>query len=476
MEAVLALAVISMIGVAVMGQIFYGQQTTFFSGDAARATFIAEEAIGILKNIRDDRFSMLDSQKHGLQKISGIWQLIDDPDIVDDYFKREITIEDVDGNRKNITVNVSWPHSALVAGPLPHEVSFTSRFTNWFPSIEDWSQPFIAGDFDFTSGNSGANNHNVLSLVVVNNYLYAGNAQSNGKEFIIIDLSEEPTLAIAGTLNLAGNPNRIAVAENYSYIGSTANTEELQVIDIKDKNSPTLGATFDLTTKNSGADNKQVLALDVSDNTLVMGRGKSAGKEFLVFNIQNPLAPDLIGKMDLSGGAHDLRISGNTVYVATDDANEELQVVDIADLTTPVKVSGLNLDDSMAGTALDFRSSRLYFGRERSTADDAKELASIDISDATPRLLSEFDIGDNNADVNHVSFTSADNLVFLLTTDSAADFRVVEVSASGGLSAFSQLDTEGVPKQADYSPLAKKMFVGGHSNPEIQIIAPKLNF
>ena len=468
-ELILSLTIIVLVSTALLGEVFYGQKNTLVSGSINRAGALAQEGIEIIKNIRDASFFDLDATAKSLNfsPANKTWSLSQAPELIDGIFRREIKITDLGTDRKEVTVTVSNINTPAANFQL------ATRFANWFNSIEDWSQISLGGSFDFTPENSGANNHNAQTVSANGNYLYIGNANSNGKEFVVLNLSDAPNLSIEGAMDLDGSPAAVAVLGNYVFVSSGSNTQELQVVNVVNPTNPVLAASFNLTSGNSGNENNDAIAISASGNSLVLGRENSAGQELFVFDISNPSQPILNGKSHLNGSPKDLKIIGNKVFAASTDDNQELQVIDISDPTLPFLVIAVNLDqgdDDEDGLSLDGNATRLYLGREDSVS--APEFYIFNITNPSqPVLGASFDLGKDN-EVVHISLSEDNSKAFILTNEKDT-FQVINIS-NDYPTLLSSVNLNGSPNQADYSPIVQKMFVVGHANPEIQIISPAL--
>lgn len=125
-EIILASSVFVLFLTAFSGALYYGIQSSTFAGDRARAVMIAEEGLEAARNIRNINFSNLWSGTHGLAYSNNAWSFSGTQDVVDIY-TRQIVVTDVDANRKNIIVTVTWPQTSDRMG----SVALTGRFTNW---------------------------------------------------------------------------------------------------------------------------------------------------------------------------------------------------------------------------------------------------------------------------------------------------------------------------------------------------------
>lgn len=132
-EVLLAATVFAFLVTAVMGAIVYGRISNADAGDHNRALMLAEEGLEATRNIRDANFSNLTNSTFGLVQSGGVWTLSGASDTTG-IFTRTVAISAVDGDRKSITVTVSWGSQ---------QVSVTGRLTNWAAALPITSGPIM---------------------------------------------------------------------------------------------------------------------------------------------------------------------------------------------------------------------------------------------------------------------------------------------------------------------------------------------
>jgi len=129
-EVMLAVALFSIVVVAVGGALIYGNQSAATAGARARASMLAEEAKEVLRNQRDASFANIAAGTYKLVKTGADWQLVattpSSPETIDS-FTRLITITSVDANTASAVITVNWQQTLQRAG----NVTLTTRFTNW---------------------------------------------------------------------------------------------------------------------------------------------------------------------------------------------------------------------------------------------------------------------------------------------------------------------------------------------------------
>ena len=99
-EVILSTALFALLVTALVGAFLYGQESTAFAGNHARAVSFAEEGLEVVRNIRDAGFSNLTDGTFGLAVSGNQWTLSTSTDSMD-IFTRQITIASLtkDGTR-----------------------------------------------------------------------------------------------------------------------------------------------------------------------------------------------------------------------------------------------------------------------------------------------------------------------------------------------------------------------------------------
>lgn len=135
-EIILSVAVFVLIATAIVGAFFYGQESSILFGNRIQAILLAEEGLEAVRNIRDYNFAGLLPGTYGLTIINGNYNLSGNSDIVD-IFTRQITVSDIDANKKQVTSEVAWNQNQQRNG----NISLTTYLTNWkeTTSISDCS-------------------------------------------------------------------------------------------------------------------------------------------------------------------------------------------------------------------------------------------------------------------------------------------------------------------------------------------------
>lgn len=132
-EVILAATVFAFLTTALVGSFVYGRASTANSGDRDRATYLAEEGLEAVRNIRDAAYANIPGTDgtYYLGQSGNIWTIGSTPEAaIDGIYTRQVVVASAGVDRKNITVNVSWTNAGVT-----RQASAVTRLTNWSASI-----------------------------------------------------------------------------------------------------------------------------------------------------------------------------------------------------------------------------------------------------------------------------------------------------------------------------------------------------
>lgn len=469
-EIMLGVGILALIVTATAGAFSVAQQSLALLSVRSRAIDIAEEGLEAARNIRDEAFAGLTTGNNGIATTSDRYNLSGTSDVVDGLFTRVVNITQPNNVRRNITSTVTW----TLRDSQTASVQLMSQLADWRRKGAGGA-PALCASYDLTTVNSGSNTADGISVAFKNPYLYLGRQSNPGDNFFVFDETVPSAPVLKGSLALSGDPNVMMATGTYVYIASSANAEELQVIDVSSSTAPVLAATFNLTAGNSGSANNDAISLALQGRYAYMGRA-NGGKEFYVFDMDTPTAPSLSGTLDLSGDPKGLGVSGNNAYVASTDNATELEVLGISSPSAPSLVGSMDLDSGDAnanGKSVAVNGATLYFGRDGSPG--APEFYAIDVTTpATPALLGTLDLG--SLTVNSVDFSTTTQLAFIVNTaPSNNDYKAIDVSAPATPTEVANVDLPGVPYDVAFGPTLStcNVFIAsGADTAEMEIVSP----
>lgn len=206
-------------------------------------------------------------------------------------------------------------------------------------------------------------------LAVSGNYVYT----VSGRDFSVIDVSDPTTPVVVGSSNENSfqmyYANNVAISGNYAYV--TDGKKGLFLINVSDPTSPSVvkkisslsrsyydvavlnGYTYavgnvlcvnDVKNYNNVKENiysslEGGLSVVASSNYLYVADRNGV----LIFDITDPMVPILVGNYDSPGGAYDIALSDDVLFVAAGDKG--LLVLDVTDKTKPCPIGNHPTDE-----------------------------------------------------------------------------------------------------------------------------------
>lgn len=359
-ETIVAVSILAIIAATGASTVLHSFSANRLGDEETEATLFAQEGIEAVRSIARKDWDDLDtgnavcgnSIERSVDDSGGSWAFTTSPQ-TSGKFTRATTIYNVcrdssweidedgdyfDPDIKRVTSIVSWDFSPTRS----NSVTLTAYISNWGKIILicDWSTMALEGSFNFPT------NNDAIKVQGQGQYAYVI-IDDNGNppyDFAILDVTDPTNPSLSGNLSVVGTPMNIAVNGDYAYVASTDDSTELQVIDISNKSSPTARGNFD------AAGTRNAMGVYVIDTTVYLVKtGDSANDEFFIINASDPDNPTLVGSADIGDnnrGGLEVWANGNYAFIASEDQNKELKIVDISDLGNPNYLSSGGYDIS----------------------------------------------------------------------------------------------------------------------------------
>ncbi len=169
---------------------------------------------------------------------------------------------------------------------------------------------------------------------IANNDLYISSDRAylfgNGSLGLrIMDISDRSSPVLIGSYRNTHNDGRFAVIENYIY---ALINDGISLIDISDYERPRILRYFDLTDNPNGIDIDQEYAYII-------------GNDLKIFDISILESPVLVGEYQAPGNISGFDIEMDFAYLIV--GADELQIIDIADLSNPTHVGCCNVSGAI---------------------------------------------------------------------------------------------------------------------------------
>lgn len=187
------------------------------------------------------------------------------------------------------------------------------------------------------------------TIIVEGQYAYiASNASGTQPEFFIVDITNPQLPYQVGSLEISATVYDLHVQDNYAYLATSHNTQELVIIDISNKQSPEQVGTFD------SSATVDAFAVTASDSYAYLGTlNDSTGSEFFVIDVTDSENPVQVGTYEVGSTVREIFVKDNLAYLTTDNSANQVLVLDITSPTTPSYFSGLVLGQTVQKAYLD---------------------------------------------------------------------------------------------------------------------------
>lgn len=167
----------------------------------------------------------------------------------------------------------------------------------------------------------------------------------NQATYFIYETSNPASPQELGSLNTGDDVSAVVVrngAVPYSFIASENNSQEFQIVNVSDPPSMGVAGFVNM--------NEELRTVAVS-GTLAFGGTEAEGgqPEFFVFNVSDPAHPSVLGSFEINANVNKARVFNNLVFLATASSTAEFITLDVTNPANPVIYGFFNL----AGTATD---------------------------------------------------------------------------------------------------------------------------
>ena len=352
-----------------------------------------QECLEAVRNIKDRDYLDLVSGQYGLSFTSDTWSFIAAPELIDDFYSRTVTIEDVyrdvDGNiadtgtldpeTKYVTCDVTWDWK----GVFPQTETLSAYMTNWrgynweqtlcseftggsFSSTETVETPIPPEDncavaLEFTESmseffSSADTGEHGVDVSAENGYAYLATSKTN-QGFAVVDIAIPASPVVENKLDIGGKGRYVVNSGNYAYVGVENSSGGLVTVNITDPTNPSVAKT----TNFSAMGNQPFLA----GSYLYMGLEVTTNS-FRVFSISTPSNPTQVAYLNFDANTNVVHVDGNYAYVGTDKSGGQLKVVDITTPASPSLVASLDVGGEI--NAIEIYGTVAYVGVSGSSA------------------------------------------------------------------------------------------------------------
>ena len=168
-------------------------------------------------------------------------------------------------------------------------------------------------------------------------YITADSSSSSASDFFIIDSTDPSSPSIISSLNTGPGLSSIEIAGHYAYVTNISSLNQLQIINIKDRTSPSITAILKLPLPPdfSPASSTPPFASSIFYNKrlIYLGTSKWDGMEFSIIDVSIPSSPQYLGGFETNTLINNIYVRDGLAYLATSDINQ-IRILDIHNISS----------------------------------------------------------------------------------------------------------------------------------------------
>lgn len=467
-EIILAIAITAIMLPALLTGLFSSKQGKAQQGQRVQAIALMKEAGEVSRNVKEQNWNSFAVNGTYHPTIGGNKWVLSSGSDTTQGLTRTITISDVyrdvsgtivttggslDTSTKKVLITVTWqtPFTSSVDSTL-----YLTRYNGNTASVQTLVSDFnlgtksatiitntSGGEVTLGAGGGGGDWCNP-SLSVTTFDLsrqgvptaisaYQGSVvtgtggNASGPTFVKTAISgnSPPIATFIGEFNNS-KANAVFTENNYGYIATTNNNEEIQILNLTQYSDSPTNQTFSKVGYFNAPGNTQGNSVLVSGNYGYM----TAADKFYIFDLSgktgsrtqvNPTA------VTLSGTGNKIVLVGNYVYVVTTATSNQFQIINVTNPTSPTISSSLTLG-TQAGVDLSLNSTgtRAYIVTNHSLTE--QELYIIDTTNkSTPVKISGTGYNTSNMIPKGISVGTGNKLM-IVGTSGTYQYQVVNIS------------------------------------------------
>lgn len=411
LETLIALSVLLLGLSAIIIVAFQNQSGVVYTQLNSKATYLAKIMLEETRAAAENNFSAITSSSS-----------------TENIFLKEIVVQNISDNKKQVTSRVSWTTDPL----RPQNVELVTIITNWKIVAGDdgtgpgsspsgnWANPKTLGTTDLGPGNEGTD-IDIKNLVI---FMTAKASAAAKDDFFSIDVSNPNSPTKLASINTGAGLESISIRGNYAYVAGKG-TSQLQVIDVSNPSNPTLVANKSM--QGVSEDGKSVFALD---EIVLIGSLQSSGNELQIFSISNPLNPTFINSIEIGSDVNDIYVDNGRAYVASSKTTGEISIYDISNPSSPQLLTTINDQGTEPGLTTFAKDPFTLF------VGIGNDFVIYDITNPqSPNLLSRLNAGGVINDIFIIDY-----LAFIGTGDSNKEFQIINVETYNNPYVYSTLN------------------------------------
>jgi len=220
-------------------------------------------------------------------------------------------------------------------------------------------------------------------------YLVTDSASASLADFFIIDMENPASPYILSTLNTGPGLSSIEVAGPFAFVANMGTTNQLQIIDIRDRETPILLSKLKLPPPQASSTLPFATSIFYSHGLIYLGTEKWKGMEFSIIDVHNPNSPQYLGGFETNTLVKDIYIRNNRAYIATSD-EEQIKVLNVSTPENIIKIDSQILSgwETQTSQTFSYFEEEIALGRTTGGINNKNNYEFFLFSSTSPFLIS----------------------------------------------------------------------------------------
>ncbi len=257
-------------------------------------------------------------------------------------------------------------------------------------------------------------------------------SQAADADLFVIDTTIPSSLQVLSSLHTGSGLFAVDVAGSYAYAVQNSSTLQFQVVDVSTPAHPVLVASRSLPSASGSFPEGR--SIFVFRNRAYIGTYETAGSEFYIFDVSNPLSPVFLGSRAVNHSVRTIVVREEVVggslkllaYIASSANNSELQVLNVTDATHITDFSLFDAQGSGSATALFAAGNIMWIARQQVTGEPT--VIALSVTDPQhPVFLSSYNAKLKSGSVVN-GFVVSNATLIMTTSDTTAPLLVCSVT------------------------------------------------
>jgi hypothetical protein len=206
------------------------------------------------------------------------------------------------------------------------------------------------------------------SVYVSGNFAYLSNLYKvNQGQLYVFNVANPLSPFFVSRISLDDSAYNLAFANNYVFVASGKDGQELQIIDVSNPLIPYLYSSLDLPGTNDA------YGIYVKDIAVFVVRASGPDSaEFYIIDITDKLHPQIKSFLELGANFYTVYDNGQYIMVGGDLANNQFQVIDVSNLQDPKVIATLDIKGMVYGLVADDKAAYLAVGGDENSEKGLK--------------------------------------------------------------------------------------------------------